>query len=175
MIGCRQFAEVLMRNICQHIWTRQTNFLSGSCLGGNISLWTSRSHIIEPNKTRRGATKTPASATVSCDKLRTGFMAAMSFFSRMALYTILQRSRCNASGDNKIKVIKWTGNSLVMNPLDTFWDILKHESHSEPINKPLTTKRVTTERLIKVLIYSEKITRFCNTHNESMPDRIKAL
>jgi len=32
-----------------------------------------------------------------------------------------------------------------------------------------------TERLIKVLIYSEKITRFCNTHNESMTDRIKAL
>jgi len=31
------------------------------------------------------------------------------------------------------------------------------------------------ERLIKVLIYSEKITTFCNTRIESMPDRIKAL
>jgi len=62
-----------------------------------------------------------------------------------------------------------------MNPIETFWDILKHEIHSETINKPLTTKRVLMERLIKVLIYSEKITWFCSTHIESMPDRIKAL
>jgi len=33
MIGCRQFSEVLMRNFCQHIWKRQSKFLSRSCLG----------------------------------------------------------------------------------------------------------------------------------------------
>jgi len=55
------------------------------------------------------------------------------------------------------------------------WDILKHEIHSEPTNKPLTTKRELIERLIKVWFYSEKTTRFCKTLIESMPDRMKAL
>jgi len=38
--------QVQMRNFCQHIWKRQAKFLSRSCMGGNVSLWTIRFHII---------------------------------------------------------------------------------------------------------------------------------
>jgi len=62
-----------------------------------------------------------------------------------------------------------------MNSIENFSDILKHEMHSEPTSKPITTKSELIERLIKVWFYSEKITRFCKTHIESMTDKIKAL
>jgi len=62
-----------------------------------------------------------------------------------------------------------------MNPIENLWDILKHDIHSEPTNKQLTTKRELIERLTKVWFYSEKITWCWKTLVESMPDKIKAL
>ena len=69
--------------------------------GGNISLWTSRFNIIEPIKIRRSARETPASATVSYNKLRSGYLATISFSSRMLLHVILERSRRHGSGTTK--------------------------------------------------------------------------
>jgi len=62
-----------------------------------------------------------------------------------------------------------------MTPIQKFLDNLNHNIHSEPTNKPLTTKRELIEQLIKLWLYSEKITRFCKTHIESMLDKIRAL
>ena len=138
MTGCRQFAKVLTRNFCQHICKRQAKFLSRSCLGGNVSLLPSRFYIIEPKKICRSARKTPASATVSCTKLRSGFLAVISFFSRMALHA--GKISMPWFRDNKIKVLKCPWNSLVMNPIEKFWDILKHEIHSGEQKQLLTTQ-----------------------------------
>jgi len=46
--------------------------------------------IHEPNEIRGSAGKTPGSAN---DKVESGFLAATSFFSGMALHAILERSR----------------------------------------------------------------------------------
>jgi len=43
--------------------------------------------------------------------------------------------------DNKMKILKWLGNSPGMNPIESLWDIFKHDIHSEPTNMPLTTKK----------------------------------
>jgi len=59
--------------------------------------------------------------------------------------------------DNNMRVLKWPGNSRGMNPIESLWDILKHEIHSEPTNKPLITKNELTELLVKVWFCSEKI------------------
>jgi len=62
-----------------------------------------------------------------------------------------------------------------MNDIENVWDILKHEIYSEPTNKPLTTNRELVERQNKVWFCLKRMTRFCKTFIESMPDRMKAL
>jgi len=59
-----------------------------------------------------------------------------------------------------MKVLKWPGNSRDMNPIESLLNILKHEIHSEPTNKPLITKKELIELLIKVMFCSEKLSRF---------------
>jgi len=123
----------------------------------------------EPNKIRRSA-RTPATTSyraVSCWQrlhFSTGWRS-------MPYWKILMKWFL----DNKIRVLKWLGNSPVMNPIEHLWDILKHEIHLEPINEQLTTKRELIKRLTKVWFYSEKITWCRKTLIESMPDKPKAL
>ena len=72
---------------------------------------------------------------------------------------------------NKIRVLKWPGNSRDMNPIENFWESLKNEIHSEPIS----TKRELIKKFIKVWFNSEKISRFCKNFIECMPKKIKSL
>jgi len=39
LIGCRQFAEGLVRNLCHMFEKKQSIFLSSSWFGGNINSW----------------------------------------------------------------------------------------------------------------------------------------
>ena len=72
---------------------------------------------------------------------------------------------------NKIRVLKWLGNSSDMNSIENLWESLKNEIHSEPIS----TKREQIEKLINVWFHSEKISKFCKNFIESMPEKNKAL
>ena len=73
--------------------------------------------------------------------------------------------------DNKIRVLKWPGNSPDVNPIENLQNILKNEIHAEPI----ITKRKLIQRLIKVRFRSDKIISYCKTFIESMPKIINTL
>ena len=72
---------------------------------------------------------------------------------------------------NKIKVLKWPGNSPDMNPIESMWNQLKDEIH----NVPITTKVQLIERLIQVWFHSPKIRKMCQDLIKGMPKRVEAL
>ena len=72
---------------------------------------------------------------------------------------------------NKIKVLKWPGNSPDMNPIESMWNQLKDEIH----NVPITTKVQLIERLIQVWFHSPKIRKMCQDLTKRMPKRVEAL
>ena len=72
---------------------------------------------------------------------------------------------------NKIKVLKWPGNSPDMNPIESMWSQLKDEIH----NVPITTKVQLIERLIQVWFHSPKIRKMCQDLIKGMPKRVEAL
>lgn len=72
---------------------------------------------------------------------------------------------------NKIQVLDWPGNSPDMNPIETLWDILKDEIHSEPI----TTKTKLIEKLIQSWFHSPRILEMTKKLIRGMPKRIQAL
>ena len=72
---------------------------------------------------------------------------------------------------NKIKVLKWPGNSPDMNPIESMWNQLKDEIH----NVPITTKVQLIQRLIQVWFHSPKIRKMCQDLIKGMPKRVEAL
>ena len=72
---------------------------------------------------------------------------------------------------NKIKVLKWPGNSPDMNPIESMWNQLKDEIH----NVPITTKVQLIERLIQVWFHSPKIRKMCQDLIKGMPKRVEVL
>jgi len=72
---------------------------------------------------------------------------------------------------NKIKVLKWPGNSPDMNPIESMWNQLKDEIH----NVPITTKVQLIERLIQVWFHLPKIRKMCQDLIKGMPKRVEAL
>ena len=72
---------------------------------------------------------------------------------------------------NKIKVLKWPGNSPDMNPIESMWNQLKDEIH----NVPITTKVQLIERLIQVWFHSPNIRKMCQDLIKEMPKRVEAL
>ena len=72
---------------------------------------------------------------------------------------------------NKIKVLKWPGNSPDMNPIESMWNQLKDEIH----NVLITTKVQLIERLIQVWFHSPKIKKMCQDLIKGMPKRVEAL
>ena len=72
---------------------------------------------------------------------------------------------------NKIKVLKWPGNSPDMNPIESMWNQLKDEIH----NVPITTKVQLIERLIQVWFHSPKIRKMCQDLIKGMPKHVEAL
>ena len=72
---------------------------------------------------------------------------------------------------NKIKVLKWPGNSPDMNPIESMWNQLKDEIH----NVPITTKVQLIERLIQVWFHSPKIRKMFQDLIKGMPKRVETL
>ena len=72
---------------------------------------------------------------------------------------------------NGIKVLKWSGNSPDLNPIENLWGIIKNKLRS----KDCKTVNKLIEAIISVWYHDDKIAKGCQKLISSMPKRVKKV
>ncbi len=73
--------------------------------------------------------------------------------------------------DEGVQVLKWPGNSLDLNPIETMWAIIKRRLKGQTIK----TKKDMISAVIKAWLHDESVAITSNKLVTTMPDHVKAV